>query len=1099
MNMKLFTGVAFAALLVPVAAYAQETTTIIRGNVTSGGTPVADASVTITNVPSGTRSVTRTASDGSFTAPGLRAGGPFSVEVTSPIGNTTVTDIFTVVGQDYDLPIELAAPTGGSSGPDIVVTASKVRGAGVTSDGPQTVLGRRDISKVASVNRDVRDLERRDPFATLDLSNSRAVTFAGVNPRFNRFTVNGAAVGDNFGLNSDASPTRRGPVPLDAISQFSVSIAPYDFRQGNFVGGAIDTVLLSGTNKFHGTGFYSQNTDELSGKRIGSTTVTLPNYKSETYGATISGPIIKDKVFFMVSAERNKDPRPLTVAGIAQVPGLTQATVDAVSATARTRYGFDTGGIVSFSDNLDEKIVGRLDWNISDRQKLSLSYINAYDSMVTQNNSSNSTTNPALGYGSNYYTFTEKLRTGIAQLNSDWTDNFSTEARFIYKSSQNGRVPLGGQTGFAQFRVCTDPTSTGSTSACSTGVPTLAFGTEQFSQTNELFTDEYNGSILTRLTLGGHELKMLAEYDQKRTTNYFIPSSLGVYYFDSLADYNAGNASQLIYGTATQTPATSAAADFRFGQYTFGIQDDWRISSQLKVSYGFRYDLFAQKNNLVLNPNFVARYGYRNTQTYKGLENFQPRVGFDYKPTSNLSIRGGAGIFGGGSPDIYLSNSYGNTGILTNSQQLDRLTAVGGATATCTQTNVPVAACTGGLNNVNGTAVNSTFSNFVVNNNGSLTNAPTAELANNFRLPSVYKATLSADYKFFGINFGADYLFTRTRQGLTLSDLRSVVVGKLPDGRNRYAPLTSLNNVAGDANTDYVTKNTTQGVSHVFDVRFSKVFDWGLSFGGSYTRQIVKDVAPLTASQASSLYGQAAMSDPNEAAYGHGNDETRWAFKYNLGFDHAFFKDYRTVVQLFGETRAGRNYSFTMQATGSRSAVFGTPSSNTNAQTRFLLYVPTSPTDALVSYDTTATRDALDTLINGSALKGYRGKIAAKNIARSRAFTRIDLHLEQEIPTFLGRSRISIFGDIENLPNLLNRDWGGLRQQGFPYTSAVVQVTCLSAATPTGTAPGAGVTNTTTTQNCAQYRYSTYRAPNDAAISQLNSLYLIRIGARFTF
>ncbi|WP_199747446.1 hypothetical protein, partial [Corallococcus sp. AB049A] len=125
-----------------------------------------------------------------------------------------------------------------------------------------------------------------------------------------------------------------------------------------------------------------------------------------------------------------------------------------------------------------------------------------------------------------------------------------------------------------------------------------------------------------------------------------------------------------------------------------------------------------------------------------------------------------------------------------------------------------------------------------------------------------------------------------------------------------------------------------------------------------------------------------------------------------------------------------------------RSAVFGTISNND----RYLLYVPTSTSDALVSYDTPATRDSLEALINATNLKKYRGKIADKNIARNRAFTRIDLHLEQELPTFIGKSRVSVFADVNNLPNLLNSKWGGVRAIGFPATSAVVQVQCLSAA-----------------------------------------------------
>jgi hypothetical protein len=180
--------------------------------------------------------------------------------------------------------------------------------------------------------------------------------------------------------------------------------------------------------------------------------------------------------------------------------------------------------------------------------------------------------------------------------------------------------------------------------------------------------------------------------------------------------------------------------------------------------------------------------------------------------------------------------------------------------------------------------------------------------------------------------------------------------------------------------------------------------------------------------------------------------------------------------------------------------VFGT--SLTSSVGTNLLYVPTSTTDALVSYDSEATKNALDAFINGTNLSKYRGQIAPKNIAHLKPFTQIDLHLEQEIPTFVGKSRITLFADINNLPNLLNKNWGGLYQIGFPPVASVVTVQCLTAPTPTGTAPGstpqAGVVNTSSTQACAQYRYSSFKSPNQT-LSTAVSLYAIRVGARFTF
>lgn len=1113
MRNQLFLGAAIAALVIPGAAYAQETTSIIRGQVTAGGKVVAGAQVVITDVASGTKSVQTTDSSGQFTANGLRAGGPYTVDVTSASGNASITDVYTVVGQPYDLPVDVAEKS-----TDIVVTASSIKGAGVNSDGPQTVLTQRDIAKVASVNRDIRDIERRSPFATIDLSNSRAVSFAGTNPRFNRFTISGSQVGDTFGLNPDASPTRRGPVPFDAIGQVSVSVAPFDIRQTNFQGGVIDTTLLSGTNEYKVTGFYSQSTLGLQGTRVANLApLVLPNYKSETYGATVSGPIIKDKLFIMGSFERNTDPRPFTVSQASQI-NLPDATLAQIQSIASSVYNYTTGGIQPINNNLDEKFVVKVDWNITQGQRLSFSYINSYDALDSLVNSAaplnpataNNTSSPtatALGVSlqSNNYRLTELLRTGIIQLNSDWTDRLSTEARFVYKAYTRGQDPELGR-GFAQFKVCAVPTSvttlpTDTATSCGLGNPVVYFGPDISRQTNALFTDTYDGSFLLRYQAGNHAFKGLFQYVENRTTNAFLQYSAGAYYFDSIADLQNRNASQFDYQNALTLNPNDTSASFKYGVYSFGLQDDWAVTPELKLQIGARYDLYGSRSPIIGNQNFVNRYGFANTRNFDGLDAFQPRFGFNYKPTSKLSLRGGIGIFSGGTPDIYFSNSYSNTGAIQNRiSTIVRATAVpGGSTLTCTApyTGANAAVCTAALNGVTGTTIPSAVNGYLTTNTASLVTAPTSSVDPNFKLPSYYRATLSADYKLFGINLGADYLFSRTINSITYTDLRSRQIGLLPDGRPRYTFVATpgAGVQTADTNSDVQLRNTTQGRSHVFVLRADKAFDFGLTLGGSYTWQDVKDVSNATSSTPGSLYNNQVVADPNNAVYGISADQTKWQFKYSIGYEHAFFGDYKTIFQLFGETRAGRPYSFTMQDISSgRSAVFGTLGNNNH----YLLYVPVAGSDPLVSYDTPATQTALETLIGNTALKNFRGQVAPKNIARARANTRIDLHLEQQIPTFIGKSRVSIWADIENLPNLLNKNWGGLYQTGFPYTSTAVQVQCLSVATPTGTAPGAGVVNTNSTQTCAQYRYSAAQSSISESVNTTQSLYLIRLGIRFT-
>ena len=497
-------------------------------------------------MPSGTVSRTSTDSSGVFSAAGLRSGGPYTVAVAStratrpsPTSSSRSARL-TTCRSTSPRPATSSSP------------ASKIKRAGVTSDGPQTTLNAVDISKVASVNRDIRDIERRSPFATIDLTNSRAVSFAGVNPRFNRFTIDGVQVGDNFGLNPDASPTKRGPVPFDAIDQVSVSVAPFDIRQSNFQGGVVDVTLAPGTNDYHVNGFYSESTSGLQGHQIGSVTVPYVSYDSKTYGATVSGPIIKDRIFFSGSYEKNTDPRPLSPGDISQIPNLTPASLAQIQSIAKSVYGYTTGDILPITKNVDEKFTIKLNANITDRQKLSFSYINAYDAndslvnsgvSATGNNTSapTSTSGPGISLSSNDYKLTELLRTGIIQLNSDWTDKFSTEAHFVYKAySPAARSPSLG-TGFAQFKVCDVPTSVNNAAindtntTCGIGNPVVYFGPDISRQTNTLFTDTYDGALLLRYQAGNHAFKALGQYVKTRINNAFVQYSAGAYYFDSIA------------------------------------------------------------------------------------------------------------------------------------------------------------------------------------------------------------------------------------------------------------------------------------------------------------------------------------------------------------------------------------------------------------------------------------------------------------------------------------------------------------------------------------------------------------------------------------
>ncbi len=1102
-----------AAFLLPTAAHAQETTSSVRGEVTAGGAPVAGAQVTVTHVPSGTQSTTTTDADGSFSASGLRVGGPYTIAVTAAgHQDQQVTDISLQAGQSFRVPIEL----GGDEEESIVVTG--IRGARQTSNGPITGLSREDIEGVASVSRDIRDLARRDPFVTIDLTNSRTIEVAGQNGRLNRFSVDGVQFSDDFGLNNGGLPTSRGPVPYDAIEQFAVRVAPFDISEGDFQGGAINVVLRSGTNSFHGSAFFTHSDDSLTGSRSRATPTNPTgeinlDFRSQQYGGLIAGPIVRDRLFFMFAYERLDETDPFddgVGAGFAnQVPGITQAQVDQVSGIANTVYNYDTLGLIQNATEQDEKYIAKFDLNINDDHRASLTFIR---NVGTQQFQQNTFTTPpfALGLQSNGYELAEEINTGVLQVNSRWSDVVSTEMRVSYRDYNRDQTPFGGRD-FAQMEVCLDPT-TGPTppnnvTAC--GGSRIFFGPDISRQSNDLNTENFSADFTARFDFGAHTVKAIFGYTDIHVFNLFLQNSLGNIYFDSLADFQARRANRFRLGGAVPSlDPNDAAAEFTTLAWTVGVQDDWEVNESLQLTAGVRMDLYGNPDTPAPNPNFVARHGFSNRETFSGRYAIQPRIGFNWQAMERLIIRGGFGIFAGGTPDVFLSNSFSNTGLLTNQIDLSRNTSAAGC-------NVPTAGltlaqqqaiCSGALNNVDGRNFPGPVTNFLATNTASLALAPVNAIDPDLDVASLFRATISANYEADlgplgdGWLFGIDFLYGNTLDAYQWTDIRSVPIGTLPDGRPRYGPLGGV----ATTNQDLLMTNSSRGRSLIGVVRVAKTWDFGLSIDASYTRSDVTDVNAITSATAGSLYSNNAFVDPNQAAYGRSIYEITDQWKFSVDYNHAFFGDYRTRFSMFGEYRTGRPYSITgFDPSGGRLATLGTVGNAARA----LLYIPTVG-DSRVSFDTAVSEAAFNTLIGQLGLEDTRGSIVRKNTQSSPDFFKVDLHLSQEIPTFLGSSRIQVFADIENFLNLLNSDWGSLRQVSFPQTAAIVNVQCLAGAVPTGAAPGSAIpggggatyptVNTASSQVCAQYRYSNVVSPNEALVGR-QSLYQIRIGIRFEF
>jgi Carboxypeptidase regulatory-like domain len=1089
---------ASSLLAIAAPAYAQETTASLRGSIVSeGGAPVANAAITLVHQPSGTRSAVVTDAGGGFSVQGLRVGGPYQVTVAaSGFQTKTVTEIFATLGEPTVLNTTLAAE---SAAGEIVVTAQRA-GATTLTTGPQTSLNRDDIQDIASNARDVRDLVRRDPLASFDPNpRGRAISLAGSNPRTNRFTIDGVGVGDSFGLNTGGLPSARGIVAIDAIDQLTVRTASSDISEGEQQGGSINVVLRSGNNNFTGSvlgiigGDDLQSKKSFNGVRVSGAAVTpttdrlIVNPKFRTYGGFLSGPIIKDKLFFAVAYEYLTESQ-VNTTGIAgegfatELPFITRAKVNQVRQILQSRYNYNALDVPRVLPEKDRKASARLDWNIAPGQRLSLTYIYHKNEVPRDVGNIVSATTPQVGLQSQWYLLGEQTQAYTGQLNSTWSSAFSTQLRITHRDYKRAQTPYAGLT-FPDFNICLDDVSGGpSNLTCNAAVGVnpsgiVAAGPDQFRHSNALAVKNSNVSLTARIALDRNEVKLLAEGAKVSVNNLFVPSTRGRYYFDSIADLQAGRANQLTYANALTGNPNDAAAIFDYWKFAFGIQSTYQATPDLTLIAGLRYD-WLRSDKPVNNARFTNAYGFTNQNMPKdGV--LQPRFGLDWKAGRGFRVSAGGGLFSGGTPDVWIANSFSNDGTRQNSV-LIRRTATGFVDANLTgaAANISNALGTTALDNVSGGNVPSAVQQYLAGV-GAPPAAAVGAIDPNFQLSSVWKANLLLGWKRAGWDVGLTALATRTNRTFNAVDLRTSAIGTLPDGRPRYNPTVG-------ANWDIVLRNNNQGRAFILGASVAKQLGSHFDIGASYTWSDVKDVGSYTGFTPTELYG-VPTADANAPAYGRSRFETRHNAKLDIGYKTTLFGDNELRINLFGEVRSGLPFSYTMNDTApGRSNVFGT----IGGGARNLLYVPDfaqaatldgvggRPRVGVVEFTDQATLDSFRGIVDATKLKGFYGRIAPRNLGRSPTYTKLDLHVSQQVPFVFGKFRL--FADVENVLNLINRNWNTYKV--FAESVPIINVSCV--------AQGANP--------CGRYLYAT---PNNqsATLFQSASLWQIRLGAKFEF
>ena len=1052
---KLAYGASAAVLMMTAATavHAQETTGGVRGQVMdASGAPVAGATVTVTHTPSGTRSVMITDAGGAFSARGLRVGGPYLVEVSAN-GETTSEEIAAIgIGDAASVDLFL----GGQVVDEIVVAgvASPIQ----TAIGPSSVFTAEDLANAPAINRDLRDVIAIDPRVYIDEAFVEAVQCGGASPRFNSLTVDGVRLNDNFGLNSSGYPTERMPFSYDAIEQVAVELAPFDVEYGRFTACNINAVTKSGGNEFSGGLFYDFNNQDLTGDSLEGQDIDLGEFEETRWGVNVGGPIIQDRLFFFAAYEKlegtnvfDRVPAGSSIGG-SEVAGFSQAQYDEILDIAQNVYGFDPGGVPTPATNEDEKILVKLDWNITDRHRAAFTYNHNEGFNIVESDGGSD----EFEYAGHLYSRGSELNAYIGQLFSDWTDNFSTEFRVAYSELETSVIPQGGYD-IGEVQITT--MNNGSRA-------TVYLGADDSRHSNKLEYSTLNLKAGGAYSWGDHLFSFGYEREVLDIYNLFVQHTLGEFRFSSIDNFRNGIASRVYYGNAASLDPNDASATFSYATNTLYAQDEFLLNDDFTITAGFRYDWYESDDEPNANANFLARNGFSNTETLDGKGLLQPRFGFKWDYSDVLEFRGGFGLYSGGNPNVWLSNNYSNDGI-TNIQ--------------ISQGNVNIFTGTSGqplfdIPDSLVTAVSTGTANVGVN-----------ALDPAFDIPAEWKFALGASWWLDlpvlgdGLRFDADLLYSKTQNAAIYKDLTLEQIDTMADGRPVYRPIdrsdpdcavdpASAACSSRSFNNDFLLTNTDGGEAIIGSFSVTQSYDWGFDWTLGYAYTDAEDTSPMTSSVAFSNYANVAVFDPNNPDVATSNYEIPHRITLQLNYEKAFFGDYDTRFTLFGRANQGRSYSFAFS--GDDGDVFGD-----GVDFRHLLYIPTGPTDPNVIFDPGFDTAAFFDFVRDNDLEQYAGGAVPRNSQDGDWWTKFDLRIEQELPGFMEGHRSSAFMVIENLGNLINDEWGILREASFPQSQGVVDVDRVG----------------------SQYVFQDFFTPALTSRVTDPSLWEIRVGLRYKF
>lgn len=1052
-------SVLLMGMFLSFSGFAQVTTSSLTGLVQEpSGEASIGATVVAKHLPSGSVYSAMTNASGRFNLANMRVGGPYHVEISFVGYKTEVfDDIYLQLGQPFVINVKFVEE--GSLLDELVVSSTRNNLLNNERTGSVTTIGRNQINTLPSISRNINDFTRLTPQAN-------GTSIGGGNYRQNNITVDGADFNNNFGIGTNLPGGSTTPISLDALEEISVNITPYDVRQSGFIGSAVNAVTRSGNNNVSGSVYTYFRNQNHSGNKIGSETLTRSDLDYKQYGFRLGGPIIKDKLFYFLNAEieRETTPGPNQRAATdsepfgssPQISRPTASEMDAISKYLADTYGYITGPYQGYSSNsFSNKFLARLDWNINRNHKLNVRY-SWLESESSRINASTSTSpfspapysgnrqnNTALQFENSGYFQAANFKSFAAELNSSFGSVFNT-LRVSQTNQNDPRSTKGGTFPFVDI--------------LKDGSVFTSFGTELFSAGN--LRDVKSWSIVDNLNfaINKHNFTVGTQLDFYETKNGFQRFATGYYVFQSWNDFvNGGLPSHYGLTYPLTDGFKQVFPSFKFAQYALYFQDDIKFSSRFNVTAGLRLDMATypgtqEDHPLISQLTFAEGQKVNTGRLPDPKVIFSPRVGFNYdiKGDRSVQLRGGSGLFTGRVPFVWIVSQIGDAGMLQVTQTLS------GA-------NVP------------GPFRLDPYYPSSVPQAGTTIPTGTTIIDPNFKMPQTWKSNIALDAKLpWGLVGTIEAIFnqdinTAYFRNINLAEPQPLNVAGYPDNRLIYPAATAqkyLNALTpqGQASpTGTVAYNVTQlgnsnnGYYTSLNLKLEKQFVNGFSAMAAYVYSNAKNLFDGSGDQPFSAWQSTpTVNGSNSPVLSHSGFVPPHRIIGALSFRKEYIRHLATNISLVFEGAAQGRFSYI------HSNDFNRDNSGNFAD---LIYVPKDASEitfvpltvgsgaSAVTYTPQQQSDAFFAFIEQDKyLSTRKGQYAERNGAILPWRNNLDLKFLQDIFTNIGgkRNTLQFSLDVLNLGNLINNEWGVYKTTTI-LNNQILEVTNAAALTPGGT------------------------------------------------